>query len=175
MALSKQQKDEVIAKVLALLETSKITVVANYQGSSVKALQGLRKSAKAGGTSVIVVKNRLFIKALAQNETFKDADVSKLTGMQLYAFNSEDEVAAAQELLKFARQEKTLEFTGAYSASGSYMPAEEVNQLAILPSKEVLKAMLAGTIAAPISGFINILSGNLHGLLNVLDARSAKL
>lgn len=174
MALSKQQKDEVIAKISGLLLSSKITVVANYQGSSVKALQGLRKSAKTKGTSVIVVKNRLFIKALEQNEHFKDADTSALNGMLLYAFNPDDELAPAQELLAFAKQENTLEFKGGYSLDGNFISAAEINQLANLPSKDSLRAALIATFNAPISGLMTVLSGNLRGFINVLNAQAAK-
>jgi len=175
MALTKTQKQDVISEVADLLGTSKLTVVAKYEGTSVKALQGLRRDARANGTKVKVVKNRLVIQALKDSDTFKDTDSSALTGMLLYAFNSEDEVAPAQSLQAFAKQHPTLEFVGALTADGQFMAAEDVKALASLPSKEQLRAMLVGTIAAPLSGFANVLSGNVRGVLNVLTARAEAL
>src|SRR5882672_8904081 len=103
MALTKDQKDEVVAEVSDLLQSSKMTVVAKYQGTTVKALQTLRREARSNGTKVKVVKNRLVIKAVQANATLKDADTAALQGMLLYAFNADDEVAPAQILSKFAK------------------------------------------------------------------------
>lgn len=175
MALSKDKKQDVIAEVSGLLGSSKLTVVAKYEGTGVKALQGLRRDASGNGTKVKVVKNRLVIQALKATDAFKDTDTVALQGMLLYAFNSEDEVAPAQSLQAFAKQNPTLEFVGALTADGQFMAADDVKALASLPSKEQLRAMLVGTIAAPLSGFANVLSGNVRGVLNVLTARADAL
>ena len=50
------------------------------------------------------------------------------------------------------------------------MNAAEVKALAKIPSKEQLLGQLVGTLNAPISGFVNVLAGNLRGLVNVLNA-----
>jgi large subunit ribosomal protein L10 len=175
MALTKKKKDDVVAEVAELLASSKLTVAAKYQGTTVKAMQQLRRSAKANGTVVKVIKNRLVIKALQQSETFKDTSVSDLTSMLVYAFNAEDEVAPAQALAAFAKTNPTIEFIGAFSADGQFLSAEDVKALAALPSKEQLRGMLVGTIAAPLSGFMNVMAGNVRGVLNVLSARASAL
>src|SRR5690349_16829694 len=126
MALTKDKKNEVVKEVADLLSSSKMTVVAAYQGTPVKALQALRREGRENGTQMKVVKNRLVIKALAANDTLKDADTSTLTGMLLYAFNSEDEVAPAQVLANFAKTQPTLEFVGAFSGEGKFLTADEV-------------------------------------------------
>lgn len=172
MALSKEKKHEVVAEVSELFKASKLTVIAAYKGTPVKAMQSLRRQARDTGTNVHVVKNRLVIKALEQTETFKDVDTSALSGMLLYAFNSEDEVAPAQSLAKFAKTQATLEFVGAITAEGTFMGPDDVKALASLPSKEQLRGQLVGTIAAPLSGFVNVLNGNLRGFLTVLSAKA---
>lgn len=175
MALTKIQKQAVVQEVTDLLGTSKLTVVAKYEGTGVKALQTLRRDARTNGTTVKVVKNRLVIQALKSAEAFKDTDTSALQGMLLYAFNSEDEAAPAQNLQAFAKQHPTLQFVGAITSDGQFMAAEDVKALADLPSKEQLRAMLVGTIAAPLTGFTNVLSGNIRGVLNVLTAHAEAL
>jgi large subunit ribosomal protein L10 len=175
MALTKDKKNEVVSEVTKLLEDSKLTVAAKYAGTSVKAMQDLRRSGKENGTVIKVVKNRLVIKAVKNSSTHKDADTAALTDMLIYAFNSEDEVAPAQTLANFAKANPTIEFVGAFTADGSFIPAEDVKALASLPSKEQLRAMLVGTIAAPLSGFANVLAGNVRGVMNVLNARSEQL
>lgn len=173
MALTKAEKGDVIAEVSALLADSKMTVVAKFQGTTVKALQQLRRDAKANGTKVKVVKNRLVIQALKANESLKDVDVSALEGMLLYAFNSEDEVAAAQVLNTFAKTNPTLEFVGAVSGEGVFVSAADVKALAGLPSKNQLIAQVVAQLLSPVHDVTNALSGNLHALLDGVEAKAA--
>jgi large subunit ribosomal protein L10 len=173
MPLTKQAKNDVVADVAALLSSSKMTVVAAYQGTTVKAIQQLRKDAKANGTKVRVVKNRLVIKALQQNDTLKGADVSGLTGQLLYAFNSEDEVAPASALNTFAKLNPSIVFVGAISAEGKFISAEKVKALASLPSKNELIAQVVATLLSPVHDVTNALSGNLHALLDGVEAKAA--
>jgi large subunit ribosomal protein L10 len=172
MALTKDKKVEVIAEVAELLSSSKMTVVAKYQGTTVKALQSLRREAKNNGTQVKVVKNRLVIKALAGNDSLKDVDTSSLEGMLLYAFNGEDEVAAAQVLNAFAKQNPSIEFVGAISGEGEFIDADGVKSLASLPGKQQLIAEVVAQLLSPIHDTTNALSGNLHALLDGIEAKA---
>jgi large subunit ribosomal protein L10 len=173
MALTKDKKNEVVKEVNDLLANSKMTVVAAYQGTPVKAMQQLRREGRDNGTQLKVVKNRLVIKALQSNDTFKDADTASLTGMLLYAFNSEDEVAPAQVLAKFAKAQPSIEFVGAFSAEGKFLSADEVKSLATLPSKNELIAQVIATLTSPLNDVTNALSGNLHGLLDGVEAKAS--
>lgn len=175
MALSKQKKAEVVSQVSQLLEQSKMTVFAKYAGTSVKSMQQLRTDSRSNGTVVKVVKNRLFKQAIADNNKLKDLDVSGLHGQLLYAFNAEDEVAPAQNLAVFAKLEPQIEFVGGINGEGQLLSADDIKALASLPAKQQLRAQLVGTINAPISGFVNVLAGNVRGVLNVLNSRADQL
>lgn len=173
MALTKVKKDEIIAEVSQLLGDSKMTVIAAYQGTPVKAMQSLRRQGRDNGTTLKVVKNRLVIKAIQSRDTMKDIDTSPLTGMLLYAFNSEDEVAPAQVLANFARTQPTIEFVGAISAEGKFLTAEEVTGLATLPNKDELIAQVIATLMSPVNDVTSGLSGNLHALLDGVSAKAS--
>ena len=173
MALSKTQKNDVVTEISDLLGDSKMTVVAKYQGTTVKALQALRREARANGTKVKVVKNRLVIKAVKANDTLKDVDTSALQGMLLYAFNADDEVAPAQILNSFAKTNPTLEFVGAITGEGKFIGSEDVKALANLPSKDQLIAQVVATLLSPVNDVTNALSGNLHALLDGVEAKLA--
>lgn len=172
MALTKVKKNDVVAEVANLLKDSKLTVVAKYQGTTVKSIQALRKQAKENGTHVKVVKNRLVIKAIEQNDTLKDTDTSAIKGMLLYAFNANDEVAPAQVLHAFAKTEPSIEFVGAVTADGVFMSAADVKALATLPSKTQLIAGVINTLQSPVRNVMSGLSGNLHGLLDAVAAKA---
>jgi len=175
MALSSAKKADVINDVSELVNSAKLTVFAKYSGTSVKSLQQLRRQAMADGTTVKIIKNRLFKKAIESNEKFKGVDLEFLTGQLLYAFNSSDEVAPAQNLAAFAKDEPQIEFIGGLNADGLILNASDIKTLASLPSKEQLRAQLAGTISAPLSGFVNVMSANVRGVVNVLSARADQL
>ena len=173
MALTKNRKEDVIKEVAELLGTSKMTVVAKYEGTGVKALQKLRRDAKANGTKVKVIKNRLVIQAVKSKDHLKDIDTGIFQGMLIYAFNGEDEVAPAQSLHSFAKLNPTLEFVGAISAEGRFLDADSVKALAVLPSKDQLIAGLINTLNSPVRGVMSGLTGNLHGMLQGLEAKAA--
>ena len=166
MALTKAKKNEVVSEVADLLASSKMTVVAAYPGTTVKAMQALRKAARANGTNLRVVKNRLVIKAIQQNDALKGADVSSLNGQLMYAFNSEDEVAPAQTIAEFIKTNPTLEFVGAISADGKFLNKDEVKALAALPGKNQLIAEVVAMLQSPLNDVTNALSGNLQALLD---------
>ena len=173
MALTKQEKNDVVAKVADALASSKMTVVAKYQGTTVKQIQQLRRDARDNGTKVSVVKNRLVIKALQQNDTLKDVDTSELNGMLLYAFNNEDEVAPAKALADFAKANPTIEFVGAITPEGKFASADEVKALAALPGKNELIAQVVANLLSPVHDVTNALSGNLHALLDGVSEKAA--
>lgn len=173
MALTKQAKNDVVKDVADKLTSSKMTVIAKYQGTTVKAMQQLRRDASDNGTKVQVVKNRLVIKALQASDTLKDVDTSALNGQLLYAFNSEDEVAPAKALADFAKKNPNLEFVGAITPEGTFASADEVKALAALPGKNELIAQVIATLASPLNDTVSALSGSLHGLLDGVKAKAA--
>jgi large subunit ribosomal protein L10 len=173
MALTKTEKQAVIDEVAELLGASKMTVVAQYQGTTVKAMQSLRREARGNGTKVKVVKNRLVRQALAKHDHLKDVDTSALEGMLVYAFNDGDEVAPAQVLNTFAKTNPTIQFVGAISADGSFLSADDVKALAGLPSKGDMIAQVIATLLSPVHDVTNGLSGNLHALLDGVADKAA--
>lgn len=173
MALTKDEKQAVINEVSELLGTSKMTVVAQYQGTTVKAMQSLRRQARDNGTKVKVVKNRLVRQALQQHDALKGIDTGALEGMLVYAFNSGDEVAPAQVLDAFAKTNPTIKFVGAISAEGKFLSADDVKALAGLPSKGDLIAQVIATLLSPMNDITNGLSGNLHALLDGVADKAA--
>jgi large subunit ribosomal protein L10 len=172
MALTKDKKHEVVKEVAEALGASKMTVVAKYQGTTVKTIQQLRSDARDGGTKVRVVKNRLVKQALQDVDTLKEVDTSQLTGQLLYAFNPNDEVAPAQVLAAFAKLNPSIEFVGAITAQGKFIAADEVKALAELPSKDNLIAQVIATLTSPLNDTVSGLSGNLHALLDGIEAKA---
>jgi large subunit ribosomal protein L10 len=98
-----------------------------------------------------------------------ESSVKAMEGQIAISISQADEVAPAKIIAKFANGKETLKIMGGILGTKS-MSVAEVNALSVLPSKEELLAKLVGTINAPVSGFVNVLAGNLRGLVQVLKS-----
>lgn len=172
MALLREKKTQIIDEISRSITESKMTVVAEYQGTSVKALQDFRRQARDSNTTVKVIKNRLVIKALQNNPDFKGIDTNFINGMLLYVFNEQDEAAGAQAIARFSKTQPTLKIIGAITNTGELISEQDANAIALLPSKEQLRGQLVGVLAAPLTGFVGVISGNIRSIFTVLNARA---
>jgi len=172
MALTRDRKVAVIAELEQLFADSKMTVVAKYQGLTVKSIQELRIMGRENGTTIKVVKNRLVRKAIQNSDALKTTDTSQLRDMLMYVFNPNDETAGAQILAKFAKKNPVVEFVGGITADGQFMSAEDIKTFASLPSKPELIAGVVSLLQSPVRGVMGQIQGNLHGLLDAVAAKA---
>ena len=172
MAISRDKKNELVAEFTELLTNAKTTAFAAYQGISVAQIQTLRAQARENGVVIKVVKNRLVRVVLADIPAYKDVDTSSLNGMLLYAISAEDEVAPAKILNDFAKTNDALVIAGGFSGEGALLSADEVKALASLPSKSQLIAEVIAQLLSPVHDVTNALSGNLHALLDGVEAKA---
>ncbi|MGY4893299.1 MAG: 50S ribosomal protein L10 [Candidatus Saccharimonadota bacterium] len=172
MAISRDKKNELVAEFTELLSNAKTTAFASYQGISVAEIQVLRAQAREAGVTIKVVKNRLVRVVLSGIDAYKDVDTSSLNGQLLYAMSAEDEVAPAKVLSEFAKTNPALVIAGGLSLEGGLMTAADVNALAALPSKGQLIAEVIAQLLSPVHDVTNALSGNLHALLDGVEAKA---
>ena len=173
MAISRDKKNALVAELAELLANAKGTAFASYQGLSVADVQTLRRAAREAGVTIKVVKNRLVRVAMAANDTYKDTDTSLLTGQLVYAVSGDDEVAAAKVLDEFAKTHPALALVGGFSGEGAALSTDEVKALAGLPSKNQLIAEVVAQLLSPVHDVTNALSGNLHALLDDVEAKAS--
>lgn len=172
MAISRDKKQTVVSELGELLGSAKMTAFAKYEGLTVAELQELRRAAREQGVTIKVVKNRLVRVAMQQTDNLKDTDTSALKAQLLYAVSTEDEVAPAQTLANFAKTHDALQLTGGFSAEGKALDTDEVKALATLPSKNELIAQVLATLSSPVNDVMSGLSGNLHALLDGVEAKA---
>ena len=172
MAISRDKKNVLVAELAAALKSAKMTVFAQYQTLSVADVQELRRAARAQGVTIKVVKNRLVRVALGTVDTYKNTDTAALTGQLLYAISAEDEVAPAQVLDAFAKTHPALQLVGGFSGEGNVLSTDDVKALAGLPSREQLIAEVVAQLLSPVHDTVNALSGNLHALLDGVEAKA---
>ncbi len=169
MAKTREQKEQAVSQLTDAFSASKLAVLADYRGLDVAAISELRAKLRESGVSFTVAKNTLVKIALNNTKKASDETTELLAGPVGIAFGA-DEVEAARILYEFAKTNTALDILGAINEEGKVMSAEEVTALAQLPSREQLLAQTVGTIAAPLSGFVRVLNGNLSGLVYALQA-----
>lgn len=167
MAKTKQQKEKTIKNLVDGLKSAKSVVFANFQGLKVKESEELRRLCREQNIGYLVAKKTLVKKAL--EKAGLEAEVDSFAGGVSTVFGREDEVAPAQVLANFAKKHEAVKFFGGI-LEGRFIDIAKVTELSKLPSKKELLVRLVGTLNAPISGFVNALSGNLRGLVNVLNS-----
>lgn len=172
MAITRDKKQALVAKMNEAFSGAKAVAFAQYTGLSVADIQELRKSAREAGVQIIVVKNRLVRVAMSEVKAFKETDTSALEGQLLYAFSDTDEVAPSKVLDTFAKAHPALQLHGGFSAEGLAQSESDVKALAGLPSKQQLIADVVATLLSPVHDVTNALSGNLHGLLDGIEAKA---
>ncbi len=167
MAKTKQQKEVLVDTLVQNLNDSKSVVFANFQGLKVSESDNLRKQCRESNIRYIASK-KTFVK-YALKKIGIDLDTKGFEGGVAVVFGIEDEVAPAKIVADFAKKHDLVTIFGGV-LEGKFINANKVNELAKLPSRQQLLGQLVGTINAPISGFVNVLAGNLRGLVNVMNA-----
>ena len=173
MSLNLSQKKQVVKDVSDVVGNAQAAIIAEYRGLTVEEMKTLRREAHDNNVHVKVVKNTLLRRAV-QDTDFACLD-EHLVGPLAFAA-SEDPVAVAKILDKYAKEFKSLEIK-AGSMSGALLSESEIKALAQLPSRDELLAKLMGTMQAPIAKFVQTLnevpSKFVRGLAAVKDAKEA--
>lgn|SRR3990167_5019216 len=167
MAKTREQKEQHVEEMIQGVKSATSLVIANFQGLKVSEAEELRDECRKQGIRFIASKKTLLKKALT--EAGYTVDTDQFEGSPAVAFGMADDVAPAQILAKFAKKHELLKIFGGV-LEGSFIDAAKVKQLSELPSRQQLLGQLVGTLNAPVSGFVNVLAGNIRGFVTVLNA-----
>lgn len=166
-----EQKKQAVQELAEKMRSAASGVLVDYRGLTVEQDTELRSQLRKAGVEYKVVKNTLT--RFAAQETGLDELDPFLHGPTSLALTYEDPVAAAKILSDYAKKNKKLEIKVGF-VEGRVIDAKEVKELGELPSKEVLIAKVLAGFNAPISGFVNVLNGNIRGLAVALKAIADK-
>lgn len=170
--ITKEKKKAILQNLTDRFSKSKSLVFLGFQGMKVKDNMALRRKLRAEGIEYTVAKKTLIKKGM---EGVKIEGIDKFSpeGPIAVAIGYEDEIAPARIAKEFGRTNDKLQILGGVM-NLEVMDAESMKQIASLPGKDQLRAQLIGTINAPVSGFVNVLAGNVRSLMNVLNAVAEK-
>lgn len=167
-----EQKKKLVEELAAKLKGSVAGVVVDYKGINVENDTKLRRELREAGVDYFVVKNTILLRAA------RDADLggldSVLEGPTAIAVSKDDAVSAAKILSKYAEASKGKFSVKAGFVEGNVLDAKSVEALAKLPGRDELVAMTLRGLNAPITGLVNVLSGNIRGLVVALNRIAEK-
>lgn len=173
MALTKEQKQQLVQEYSERLGRSQVLIWSKYSGLSVAQVQNLRAQLRGAGAEAVVVKNTLMGIALEGVEWPRDHEI--MSGPSLVTFIYDDIAPATKVLVEFARRNaEDLVISGGL-IGGKLASADQVRSLTDMPSREVLLAQVVGGIQAPVSAFVGVLAASVRGIMNVLNARAEQL
>ena len=170
--MDRAQKEQLVDDLGQIFESSGVVVVAHYEGMTVAEMQDLRANMREAGGSVRVAKNRLAKIALEGKPCASIAEY--LSGMTVLAY-SEDPVAAAKVMDKYAKDNEKLVILGGAMGETALDPAG-VKSVAGMPSREELIASIVGCIGAPasnIAGAIGAPASNIASILSTIEEKAA--
>lgn|SRR5690606_34417479 len=119
-----------------------------------------------------VAKNTL-TKIAADAQEINGLD-SVLEGPTALVFAYDDPAQPAKILRDFARSSRILQIKAGV-LEGNVLTADQVADIADLPSREELVAKVVGGISSPLYGLVGVLSGPVRSLAYVLQARREQL
>lgn len=161
MAITKDKKVEIIAKLEAGIKEAETVTFVNFHGLTVKEVTELRSNLRKEGVKYYVAKKTLVKRALdAQKVTGTQPE---LTGELALAWSS-DPVASAKGVFEFQKthKEKVKLLGGVYQ--GAYMSQMEITTLAAIPGMDGLRGQ-----------FLSLLQNSIAGVVRVLDAKATAM
>lgn len=144
-----QQKVQSVTDLAEKLGKAQTIVLADYRGLTVAQDTELRTALRNGNVEYKVVKNTLTRRALEQNGV--DGLDEYLNGPTAIAFCDSDVIAPAKILAEYAKKFEKLEIKAGV-IEGKAASLNEINDLASIPSKEVLIGQLLGLLTSPMRG-----------------------
>lgn len=173
--MNKTDKTRSLNELKDSFSKAKASFFADYKGLTSNQMNDLRKKLRANNVEVAVAKNNLARIAVKEAKLGEKCEkmMDTVAGPTLIAFAYGDEAAAAKTIVKFAEDNEVFNLKESILGTQT-MGADQIKELAKLPSREVLLAKMLGSLNAPASNFVGVLAAIPRSLLNVLTAIEQK-
>lgn len=148
-----EAKKVVVSEIAEKFKNAQSAVVVEYRGLSVGEVTELRRALRAENVEFKVYKNKMVQRA---TESLGYGEInSQLVGPNAIAFGTNDAVAPARILAKFAKKNELLVIKAGV-VEGKVLGQDEVKEIAKLPNREGMYSMLLGCLQAPVSKFARV-------------------
>ncbi len=171
MAKTRSQKTELLGKYKDIVKNKSGYLLVNSDKIDTATVTKLKVELKGLDANYAVVKNSIFKVALQEEN--QPLETQNIDGPTAIIYFDADPTGPAKLVKKTQKETELLSPRGGVF-EGQFLSEERVMQLAEIPSKEILLGRLVGSMSAPLSGFMNAVTGNIRGLTMVLKGISEK-
>jgi large subunit ribosomal protein L10 len=166
------QKAAQIEELADRLSRSQLTIIADYRGLSVDALQGFRARLRPMEAEFKIAKNTLT--RIAAEQVGIEGLGPQLEGPTAILFAFGDVVGPAKAISEFARTSRILQVRAGVMNS-QVLTSADVEAISSLPPREELLGKLVGLLASPMTRTAAVLSGPSRSLVYLANARVEQL
>ncbi len=152
MAVTKQQKAEIIADLEAKIKAAKSIGFAKTNALSVSEFEAMRKSLRSVNANYTVAKKTIIVKAI-KNVLNIDIDLKTLPGQIGMVCSNDDAIAGLAKVNEVVTKTKGEKVNWTVSIfEGELQDEAATKAIAGMPSRETLLGRLVGSMQAPLAG-----------------------
>ncbi len=166
----RQEKQLLLDEIVNDLNESSDFVLANYINLDPNLTFQLRQSVTESGGKIKIVKKRLFLKAA--NSMGIDLGNTKIDGHLAVLFTGNQNVSSAKSLFDFKKENNKLIDVIAGRFDGKYCSAEDLKEIASLPSHDEMRAQFIGVLEAPLSGLVSVMEASLTSVISCIEQKA---
>ncbi|HAG90855.1 MAG TPA: 50S ribosomal protein L10 [Bdellovibrionales bacterium] len=167
--MTRDRKAQEITTISEKFGRSKAAFLVDFKGMDVENVTKLRKSLRPVESEMKVVRNTLALRALSDHPEMKGALETEFVGTNAIVFAYNEPSAAAKALKEFGKEVEAFQIKSG-AMDGVKMSEAAVMQLADLPGKDELRAMLLAVFAAPMTKFLGTAQAVPAGFARALNA-----
>ena len=162
----REQKAQIVEELKDRFSKASSAILVDYKGLNVQEATELRNNFRQANVDYKVYKNTLA--EIAAKEIGIEEIIPFLEGPTAIAFSDDDPVSPAKILTESIKKYKKMEFKVGV-VYGKVIDVDEIKDLAELPSREELIAKMLGSMNAPITNLVGVLSGPARALVYALN------
>jgi len=163
--MNKAEKQRTVATLGEKFRAINSAFLIDYRGLKVVDATDLRRKVREINGSYLVVKNTLVVRAA--KETKLEQLIPYFQGPTALAFHPKDVVGLAKLLTDVARTNPNVAFKAAL-IEGKVVPVSEIQNIASMPSREVMLSKLIFLLKAPLQRLATVLKAPVRDLGLVL-------
>ena len=171
MALSKEEKQTIVAEYEGWLKKSEAVFLTEYTGLTMPAFDELRKRVREAGGEYHVMKNTLG--KLAFKSAGLDLPAEYLAGSTALGLAFSDAPGVAKAIADFAKEKETVKIKGGFLGT-KHLTSQEIVRLATLPPLPAVRAQFLALLNTPATQLARLLAEPGRRLAQVLKAHVEK-
>jgi len=159
-------KERSESRIKDFIRESSAVLIIKYSGLSSPDISALRQNLKSSNATLFVVRNSVALRAI--RNTGLESLLNLIQGPCGMVFVKEEPVAASKVLYNFFKEHEQLKLEGGI-LKDKVLEKKDIESMARLPSKEVLKAQVVMALNSPILGLVMTLNQILAKFIYCLD------